>query len=499
MSEAELSLRETVEDFLDVIARRRWWAFAIACGITLATIGAVLSLPSRYISEALLVVVQQQVSQRYVPDSATTLAEAIQAMTRNVLSRARLSAIIDEFSLYTKEKQHLTPDALVELMRKDIDIEFLDPIPGRSDFSAFKISFTANDPYLAREVASRLTSLFIQENVKRRGEQATSTSSFLIERLEAAKQNLAEQEKRLRDVKTRNGGDLPEQQGMNLTSLAELRMQLQTTLSSTRRAQHDRTSLEASIGDRLARIQSERTALLKRFTPKYPEVVKKDQELAKTQALLDGLRAGTLGTLKWQDFGTPDELAVGQLKRQVEANVDEIENLSKEEARLRTEISQVQARLNQTPIVQDQLAAIQRDYDLYKQNYTDLLNKQLQSDLSTKLEENQEGQQFRLLDPPTLPVKPASPQRLKMSLGGTAAGILMGLVFAFVIDSRDQSFHAEKALRQAFAVPLVLSIPLLLTPAEGRARKWKRAFECLAGALVTLVVLASELYVYRHG
>jgi succinoglycan biosynthesis transport protein ExoP len=488
----------SIERIVGLVARRRWWIVATASSVAVATIGTVWLLPNCYRSESTLVVVQQQVSQRFVlPDSTTTNADLFQVMTQEVLSRTRLLGIIDEFGLYAEQKRVLAPDLLVELMRKDIDIQALDQNQ-QHDFTTFKISFTAGNPHLAREVTSRLTSLFIQENLKRRSAQAASTTNFLSEQLEAARQKLAEQDQHLRDFKLRNLGQLPEQQSANFGALTELRMQLQSTIADLSKAQQQRESLESSITDKLTRLQSERDSLLIRFTPRHAEVIKKDLEISKTQAWLEGLKTGTLITNKLQDQVAPDDFSA-LLNRKIEASVVEIENLSKEEKRLKAEIARYQAHLDLTPLREQELAVLLRDKELFSHNYTDLLTKKLESQLTTNVEERQEGQQFRLVDPPTLPAVPSSPKRAKISLGGLAAGILLGFALAVMVDHTDHSFHTEKDLSHLFKVPLILGVPLLLTPPEKRARNWKRALEWLAGCVITLAVSAAEFYVYRHG
>ena len=360
-------------------------------------------------------------------------------------------------------------ERLAERMQNEVEMEPLDDA-GRNDFRAFKITFTAGSPQLAQATTSRLTSLFIEENLKTRGEQAARTSNFLTEQMEAAKKKLAEQSQRLQDYKMRNISELPEQQQSNLGTLTDLRIQLQTTVASLNRAQIQRTSLESAISGNLAVLQSERSNLLTRFTPRHSEVIKKDQEIARMQALLDRLKTGTTGIVNPEGGVLPNDPSITQWNSQVDANTSETENLSREEQRLRAEIAKYQDRMNLTPVREQQLSEILRDYDTYNKEYTDLQNKQLQSQLAVSLEERQEGQQFRLVDPPTLPIAPSSPKRLKISLGGAAAGIFLGLALAFLMDTRNPSFHVEKELRRSFSIPIVLGIPLLLTPAEERAR-----------------------------
>jgi capsular polysaccharide biosynthesis protein len=162
-------------------------------------------------------------------------------------------------------------------------------------------------------------------------------------------------------------------------------------------------------------------------------------------------------------------------------------------------VGQYQGRVNAAPLREQQLAALSRDYDLTKQEYASLLNRQLQSQLAGNLEERGEGVQFRLIDPPTLPAVPNSPPRRKIGLGGLAGGLALGFGLAFLLHILDGSLHTEKSTKQRFALPIVLGIPVMRTEAEERRRTWVRRFEWLTGCVITLVVLAAEVYVLRRG
>ena len=496
----ELNVKETIGWVLNIAVRRRWFILVSFCAVPLAAIAFVLWLPDRYTSDATLVVIHQQVSQRYVePTMTMTPTSALDSLSREILSRTRLLGIIDEFHLYA-DPQHepQVPELLVERMRKDVKIEPLG-VTQNGDLTAFTISFTARTAELAQKVASRLASLFIEENLKQQGMQAESTTNFLNAQLEAAKAKMADQEQRLQLFRMRNLGELPEQQQANLSALTDLRMQLQNASANLDRAQQQQTSLGSQINSALNRLQTERAALLGRFTPRHPDVVKKDQEIAGFKALLKGLNGGAVVGDGPQDSALSDDPLYTQIKAQVDANSAELSRLSKAEQRLRSQADQYQRRLSLTPVRDQELANILRDYNLYKQNYTDLLTKQLQSQLSANLASRQEGRQFRLVDPPTLPLRPSSPKRLKLSLGGVAAGIALGIALAFLVDIWRRSFHSEKEVALRFALPLVVGVPLFKTPKEERIRKWMLALQWVAGSVMILAVCVAEFYVYRHG
>jgi polysaccharide biosynthesis transport protein len=492
--EDQVDLNQMIGRITGLITRQRWLLLIVSSVVALIAVAIVMRLPDHYTSEATLVVIQQQVSQRYVePSTNMTVPDAVQAMTRQVLSRARLMVIIDELGLYGNARNSLAPEQTVALMRKDVVVEPLDET--RGNFSAFKISFTADTAQVAQAVTGRLATFFIEEQSKIRGNQAATTTNFLKEQLEAVKQKLKETDDRRRGFKTQYLGELPERQGSNFEMLTELRSQLQSVNANLSRTQQQRITLQSSVGERLARLQSEREKLLIRYTPKYFDVVKKDQEIAEATAILERLKTQRHGG----DRTIATDPSMSAMESQAEANQQEADDLLKEEKRLRAEIGQYQNRLNLTPVREQQLAEILRDYDLYAQNVRELQSRLLQAQQATSVEEQQEGQKFRLVDPPTLPTTPSSPKRVVMNLGGVLAGIVIGLVLAFLKDSRDRSFHSEKALTQLYAMPLVLSLPLLLTPAEERGRKWKRALEWTAGCAIALTLGAVEFYVYRRG
>jgi polysaccharide chain length determinant protein (PEP-CTERM system associated) len=539
--EAEGNLSETLERVWHALTKYRWWILSPACVVTLATVGVLRVLPNRYTSEATLVVVQQRVPERYVvPNSTTPVAAELQAMQQEALSRNQLQEIIRGFSLYQKESRRLAPEEVIELMQKDIDITPLaeTTTSAGKDFNAFRISFTAGSPVVAQQVTSTLTSLIIQQNLKTRSEQATDTTSFLHEQLEAAKKKLADQEQRLRDFKMQNLGELPEQQSGNLAILTSLQTQLQNTMAAMSRAQEQRAYLESLLSgyqalsvrnaplpgtsdvnpvaspidiaqSDLAKLQAEKAMLLSRYRPTHPDVIAKEQEIASAETALERLKAnasktsipntGKAESQTRPPSGAADQPAIAQTRSQLEANRLEIANLSKEETQLKASLAQYQNRLNLTPVREQQLTGLLRDYDLQKQNYTDLVNKELQSQLATNLEKDQGGRQFRLVDPPSLPVVPSSPKRLKINLGGAVGGVILGLALAFLMAMRDRSFHAEKQLSQRFGLPLVVGVPMLLTPSEKRYRAWRASFEWLAGSVLVLAVCAVEFYSYRRG
>jgi len=497
LPEQEANLNETIGNLLGVLSRGRWWILLTGALVTVATVVVVYKLPNKYSSEATLEIVQPQVSPSYVqPTSLASAEDSVKAMSRVVLSRSRLVPIVNEFGLYSKERAGMSDENLADLMRKGVAVEPVDQLPGRSEFTAFKISFSAENPQLAQAVTSRLTSVFIEEHLKARESISSMTTKFLEEQLDAARKRAADLEGRQRAFQMQYLGELPDQQQANFGLLTSLETQLQKDLSDDTRLEQDTATIQGSLKENLARLQAERSTLLSRFTPRHPEVLKKDQDIAKVQSILNHVNGG--GDLNRNDPTFATDANVTALLNRVDTNQRDKERLAQEEKRLRAEISQYQSKLNLAPVRQDQLSGILRDRDLYLQEIRDLQSKLIQAQQASKVETEQEGQQFRLVDPPTLPGAPASPKRLKISLGGAAAGIGLGLALAFLIDMRNTSFRDEKAMIRQLGLPWVMGVPVLETEKEERRHRWITVLEWIGGTVAASAIVAVELFVFRH-
>lgn len=542
MPEVESSPADLVKRLVGIVVRGRWRILLPATVVSLATVAALYQIPNRYTSEATILVVPQQVPSRYVtPTTETNISDALQAMTQDVLSRARLLELIDQFGLYAKEKQRLAPEEIIELMRGYINISPVDPSPGRKEINAFKISFVAEKAALAQQVTSKLTSFFIQANLKTREDQATNTTNFLQAQLESANKKLSEQEQKVREFKTQYLGELPEQQQGNLAIFNGAQLQLQNLENSLDRAQQQRVYIESLISgyqrlgargaavpgssvpaqdtgrqpsplliaqNDFARLQLEREKLSNVYKPSHPEMQAIDRQLATVQAAVDRLR--TAGSPQpdhavQNDAVVPvaaappeEDTSLTQLKGQLEANRLEIENVKKYETQQKAVVAEYQNRLNLTPVREQQLASLLRDYELSKQDYTDLLGKEQQSQLATSLEKQQGGQQFRLVEPPSLPDQPSSPKRIKFSLMGIGGGLALGLVLAFLTELARPTFHTVKEVSQRFGAPLVIGLPVVFTKAEKRRRTWKKTFELVGGSVLALAIGVAEFYVLQH-
>ena len=119
------------------------------------------------------------------------------------------------------------------------------------------------------------------------------------------------------------------------------------------------------------------------------------------------------------------------------------------------------------------MADLTRGYDQSKANYDDLLKKKNESKMATSMEQLQKGERFRMIDPPSLPLKPDFPNRLKFCGIGLGVGLAFGLVVAGAFEFMDDRLHSEKAIKGPVADEVISEIPEIVTPADERRSKKK--------------------------
>lgn len=526
------------EEYWAIALRRRWWVLLPLFLAWAAVWGVSWLLPSRYQSEALILVEQQKVPDQYVvPNVTTNLQERLQSLTQQILSRTRLQAAIDRFHLYSQApglNSLVKSGDPVEQMRQDIKIELVET-PGRpGEFSAFRMRYSAASPELAQEVNSELTTWFIDENLQAQRQLSENTTAFLGNQLADARANMAAQEAKVAAFKARHLGELPGQLESNVQILAGLQSQLENTQRTLDAAKQQRLYLEsllqqyqsaqASLGTENSTTTSTPTLekelldlrhqlrdLQSRYTDQHPDIIALKNTIAKTEKLKkqteDEMASG-----QRDPKSTPvvDEATMGEVQRgsptsmmqvqgQLKANQLELVNDQRREKELQSQISAYQARLNLTPETEQELTNISRGYEESKFNYNSLQQKQMQSQLATSLEHQQQGEQFRIVDPPSLPDKPSSPNHLWLSMGGLIGGICLGAGLASILELTDVRIRQEKDLLGIVPARVLVGIPHLSTPTEEDLRVRGKWTELGAAAALVMLILLGNLYAFYKG
>ena len=183
----------------------------------------------------------------------------------------------------------------------------------------------------------------------------------------------------------------------------------------------------------------------------------------------------------------------------MKANKLEIQSREAQIGRLEAKVNQYQARLNATPGRQQELSDIMRNYDESKKSYDELLGKTMASSLATSLNRQQQGDQFRIIDPPSLPEKASFPDRFKFSLAGLGEGLALAFVFGVGMEFVDDRIRTEQDLLDAASLPVLAEIPPLPTDREIAAQRWKPWIAVAAAILVAIIIPTGIWYAYFWG
>ena len=188
-----------------------------------------------------------------------------------------------------------------------------------------------------------------------------------------------------------------------------------------------------------------------------------------------------------------------QLQGQVQSNRVEISNRERAVSDLKARVLEYQSRLNQEPMREQQLSDLTRGYDQSKANYDDLLKKKNESAMATSMELLQQGERFRVIDPPSLPAKPDFPNRLKFCGIGLGFGLALGLAIAAAFEMTDDKIYEEKELKKLLPVAVIVEIPSVGAAADVKAERRRLWLGWATAAFVSVTILVGSAFSYLRG
>ena len=469
----------TLEDARRVF-RRYWWIApmsAVACtalAVVLATI-----LPKQYTSQMVVLIDEPTVPQEYVKPVVSGNNQRLASMQERILSSSRLQLVIDKLGLYAGDRGKVSTAALVDRLRDAISVGPLTGMAGTgSQLPGFRLKLKFDNPQTAHDICAEVTSMFLDENARVRENIGRETTSFLNEQLNEAKQNLDQQDAALAEFKRQHLGSLPEEEQSNLQLLAGLNTQLEATTQNINHAQQDKAFSQTVLDQQeanwkqlqttnqnpetqeqqLASLQDQLTSMLLRYTPEHPDVVK-------LKAQIEDLKKRMMEEPPTREINPtrpvhePPQFA--QLRLKIKQDIVDIAELVKKQGKIEDEIRVIQGRVQSSPVMEQQFKELTRNYETALEGYKDLLRKRGASAMASDLEHQQEGEQFRVLDPPSLPTEPSFPKKLYFAGGGFGFGVALSAGLLYVIAASDKSMHTERDVELCLKLPVLTTVPNL--------------------------------------
>jgi polysaccharide chain length determinant protein (PEP-CTERM system associated) len=543
---ANLSGQLSVEHYLNLIFHRKYLILGVFLLVTAATCIVSYQLPDIYSSETLIMVDPQKVPENYVKSTVTgDIRNRLSTLSQQILSATRLQKIIDNLNLYPEERKKKAREEVIALMRSHIAVRVVSDFGGSQDLQAFRISYSGKEPRLVAQVTNELASLFIEENLKAREQQATGTTEFIQNQLKETRKALEEQEAKLRDFKLKHIGEMPEQQQATLQVLGQLQSQLQLEGDALGRAEQQKSYLQSLMAQSapvvdlderesrsriqtvnapaaaapaaprqttLTNLKARLAALLTRYTEQHPEVLKVKGQIEEEEARLAVAAAEPAPVqvaevrpapapaappkAERRDPVVPKSFVNPVLLSQLEAVENEINKHKAEQARLAKLVASYRAKLEAVPVREQQIADLVRDYEISKAHYSQLLEKQLSAEAATQLEIRQKGERFTILDPAQPAGKPSGPKRLLINAAGAVAGLALGLLLALITEFLGISITSPDQILASGGVAVLAVIPIIQTGTDRILRK-KRLIMTTASMVLMVVVVSCAYLVYR--
>jgi len=474
----------TLEDYLAILRRRRW---VIIIPTMLAAIGGYalsLYLPKKYVSHTTILVEQPIVPDSYVrPVVSEDLNQRLASMKEQILSRTRLQHLIEQFGLYRKDAMRVPMEELVERLQKSITVTPLSPMAGiRSpELPGFSVDVTMSEARLAQQICTEITSMFMEQDVHARQQQAEDTTQFLAKQLEEAKVKLDDQDAKLAAFQSRHIGELPDDEKTNLSLLTGMNPQVEAATQALNQAQQDKAFTESLLSQQLTAsesskeskdsltpeqqlrdLQNQLHSLQRHYTKNHPDIVRLKNDIADLQQKLEDTSAQAQpdgGNEQGVRVAINEPPEVRQLRARLQQLDLTIRQRTREREELQRQIKILESKIQSSPTIQQEFKALTREHQTALDFYNDLLKKRNESQMATELEHRQQGEQFRVLDPPSLPEKPSFPIRSLFGLGGLGAGLVLGLGMAQIFELRSKSMWTKEDIEFYLQVPTLALIP----------------------------------------
>ncbi len=475
-----------MEDYAAMLRRRIWVILIPALIAPAIGFGVSYLFTPKYTSQATVLVEGQKVPQGYVkPIFTEDLMQRISTLQQQVLSRSRLQPAVERLGLVKGEGR---VDSVMDDIRKNVTITPVFPAGaagkrklGQSDVLGFQVSFTSSSPHTAQQVCNQLTSMFLEENLRAREQLAQGTTEFLSRQLEEAKRNLDDQDAKLAAFKRDHVGQLPGDEENNFKILMGLNSQLDSNTQTLNRAQQDKSYAEAQLAtmvsqwkagsqnstspqaleQQLAQAQAVLLQLQGRYTDDHPDVVKQKNDIAELKKRLAEVNSAKPET-NTEKVSAIEPAEIRSLRAQIHNYEQAISQATAEQRRLQASIKTYEGRVSLSPAIEEQYKLLTRDYDTAQKFYSELLAKKSESAMTRDMEQEQQGEQFRLMNPGSFPAEPSFPNRLLFAGGGLGGGIGLGLALALWLELKDKAIRNELDVEAVMELPMLVSLPWVM-------------------------------------
>ena len=517
-----------MSEYARIALKRKWMIILPTLAIGLAIGFVVFRLPDIYESSTLIVVKPSTLPNSVVPMiTEETLTRELAGISQVVTSRSSLQPLVEKYDLYKEERRRgEAMEVIIEEMRKGIKVEVN---TSRNDITnAFNITYRGRDPKTTQAVAAELASKYVDEQTRGTANAGASAKQFIEEQVRSAKDELDAIDNQRLAYLQQNMNNLPSQsqalvgrltalheeqkaliaeQGRLRDLAAAYRSQLgditksyeqEIVLSAENTTDPKTTAAWAELVRRRSEYEGELQRLLTQYTEKHPDVIATKKQIEDIKAQQD------LMLNDWKDRIEDRKQKLTKLTDPrlltLRTNISMVEGDMDRQGRLLEEtnkqIADINARINAIPNAEVGLEALDRDYQTKKSNYDNLLLQQQKIVVGADAAKEQQGGGIQVVDPANLPEKPVAPKRLVLTAGGFGLGIALGMLLVLMVEVRRLfTIQTIEDAKHYTTLPVLASIPELMTPAEALAIPRRKNLALAGGVAATVVAVPMLAFV----
>jgi polysaccharide chain length determinant protein (PEP-CTERM system associated) len=484
--------------FLKAIGKYRWYAVVISWIVAIIGWTVVYELPNDYQASARVYVDTQSILKPLL-SGMTALPNVDQQVTfmrRTLISRPNVERVMRMVDLDVKAATAKDHEKMVDELMAQIKIG------GTERDDIYTISYNNPNPKLGKDVVQSLLTIFVEGSFGGKKQDSEKAVQFIDDQIKTYEEKLAAAENSLKDFKIKNMGMLPRQGSDYTTKMAELADSLNQARLELTEAEQGRNAIKRQIAgedpapasseavdpadanpeldSRIAAINKNLDTLRMQFTEEHPDIVSNKRLLAQLEARKKeeakkrkrSIDPGANYSPMLQQLNVALSVAEARVAS-LRARVDEYAARS---ARMR-------AQSSAAPEVEAQLAQLNRDYQVNRDNYQKLVERRESAKLSGDLSSATDMMTFRVIDPPTAPVTPAGPNRPRLFSIVFIGALLAGLVVALLMSQIRPTFLSQSSLREVTGVPILGSISMNWTN-EQKVRRKRRLYALGASVFV---------------
>ncbi|MES2072242.1 MAG: XrtA system polysaccharide chain length determinant [Pseudomonadota bacterium] len=463
----------------------RWYAVTIAWLVAAIGFIVVYKLPDNYQSSARVFVDTQTILKPLLSGmtSIPNVEQQVSIMSRTLLSRPNVERVMRMVDLDITTNTGRDREKLIEALIASIKIG------GTVQNDIYTISYNDENPKLAKDVVQALLTIFVEGSFGDKKQDSAKAIVFIDSQIKIYEEKLATAENALKDFKLKNMMMLPRQGSDSGSKLIDITESLNSAKLELSEAEQARDAIKKQIlavetpqkadgppvilpnpelDERIQTLTKNLDALRLQFTEQHPDIIS-------TKRLLTQLEARKQEEAKTRKPMSETSIAANPLFQQLKIS------LSAAEARvasMRARVEEYNSRSSRlkalsvaAPEIETQLAQLNRDYLINKENYEKLVTSRESAKLSGDLSATTEMMTFRVIDPPTLPLTPVGPNRLRLFSIVFVAALIVGMLGAVLMSKIRPTFLSHIDLLEATGLPILGTVSMNWTEGEKTRRK----------------------------